>query len=256
MFFVIFYYIHISLTMSHSLVTKDLSITIESKQVLNNISLTFESGKNYCVLGKNGSWKSSLALSVMWHPSYEITNGTIICDGEVINELDAHERAQRGIFLAFQSIPDIKWVKLFEFLRSIYSAKTWQQSSFIQFKKIIIPLMEQLDVDKEFLWRDVNVWFSGGERRKVELLQLTLLQPRYIFLDEVDSWLDVDAFKQVAALMQQSNTQDNSFIIITHYFAILEYIPVDWVYVLSEWNIIEQWTVEIAHRIQSTGFGW
>ena len=148
--------------------------------------------------------------------------------------MEAHQRATRGIFLAFQSIPEIKGVKLFEFLRTIYSAKVGEQVSFVKFKKIIVKHMEELDIDKEFLWRDLNVGFSGGERRKIEILQLKILEPKYILLDEVDSGLDVDAFRAVAKLMQEINSKGNCFIIITHYFTILDYIPVDHVYVLKD----------------------
>lgn len=148
-------------------------------------------------------------------------------------ELDPHERAKLGIFVAFQAIPEIKGVKLFEFLRSIYNATMSQNLSFVQFKKHIIPLMQDLNIDTEFLRRDVNVGFSGGERRKIEMLQLKLLNPRYIFLDEVDSGLDVDAFRDVARMIQELNTADNTFIIITHYFTILDYVSVDKVYVLE-----------------------
>ena len=144
-----------------------------------------------------------------------------------------HERAKAGIFLAFQTIPEVKGVKLFEFLRTIYSAKVGEQVTFLAFKKLIEPLIQELSIDREFLWRDLNVGFSGGERRKIEILQLRLLQPQYIFLDEVDSGLDVDAFRSVASLMKEINTDKNTFIIITHYFSVLDYIPVDHVYVLE-----------------------
>ncbi|MBP6910431.1 Fe-S cluster assembly ATPase SufC [Patescibacteria group bacterium] len=195
--------------------------------------MSFELGKNYCLLGKNGSGKSSLALTVMGHPKYEITQGDITLDAESIKELSAHERAKKGIFLAFQSIPEIKGVKLFEFLRTIYSAKVGEQITFLAFKKIIEPLVNEINIDRDFLWRDLNVGFSGGERRKIEILQLRLLEPKYIFLDEVDSGLDVDAFRSVATLMKELNSSHNTFIIITHYFSILDYIPVDHVYVLE-----------------------
>lgn len=233
---------------------KDVTIHIEEKSVLENISLSFQKGKNYCILGKNGSGKSSLALTTMGHPSYEITNGDITLDGISIKDTSPDERAKLWIFLAFQSIPEIKGVKLFEFLRSIYSAKTAINQSFVQFKKIVMPLLDELDINHEFLRRDLNVWFSGGERRKIEILQLKLLQPTYIFLDEVDSGLDVDAFKSVAELIKSLNGPDNTFIIITHYFSILDYIPVDIVYVLEKGKLIKEWQQEIAEKIRDNWF--
>lgn len=190
----------------------------------------------------------------MGHPAYKITDGDIQIDGESIKDLDAHQRAQKGIFVAFQNIPEIKGIKLFEFLRSIYSAKLGTQQSFLQFKKIIIPLMQELHIDAEFLRRDLNVGFSGWEKRKIEVLQLKLLQPTYIFLDEVDSGLDVDAFKAVAQLIADNNTPDNSFIIITHYFNILDYIPIDRVYVLENGKVVKEWWEQIAKQIQDTWF--
>lgn len=122
---------------------------------------------------------------------------------------------------------------MFEFLRTIYSAKIDEQVTFLAFKKIIDPLVQELGIDRDFLWRDLNVGFSGGERRKIEILQLRLLEPKYVFLDEVDSGLDVDAFRSVASLIKEINTKNNTFVIITHYFSILDYIPVDHVYVLE-----------------------
>ena len=220
----------------------------DNKHVLKNISMQFQPGQNYCLLGKNGSWKSSLALSIMWHPNYEIIGGDMCIDGKSLKELEPHERAQKGIFLAFQTIPEIKWVKLFEFLRTIYSAKIGEQFTFVKFKKIIVPMMKELHIDTEFLRRDLNVWFSGGERRKIEILQLKLLEPTYIFLDEVDSGLDVDAFKAVAELMQQLNNDDNCFIFITHYFTILDYITIDKVYVLQDGSIIKEGDHQTAMR--------
>ncbi|MBP7885345.1 hypothetical protein KAZ93_04290 [Patescibacteria group bacterium] len=169
-------------------------------------------------------------------------------------ELDPHERAKLGIFVAFQTIPEIKGVKLFEFLRSIYNAQTGQNLSFIQFKKHIIPLMDELRIDHEFLWRDVNVGFSGGERRKIEMLQLKLLNPKYIFLDEVDSGLDVDAFRDVAEMIRELNSPDNCFIIITHYFSILDYIPVDTVYVLEAGKVVREGGMEIVGEVKEKGF--
>lgn len=233
---------------------KNLSVTVEEKEVLQDISLEFEQGKNYCLLGKNWSGKSSLALTMMWHPKYQVTWWDIMLDGQSILDMTPDQRAQQGIFLAFQTIPEIKWIKLFEFLRTIYSAKNGKQETFLSFKKIIEPLLQELHIDKEFLWRDLNVGFSWGERRKVEILQIKLLQPKIILLDEVDSWLDVDAFRAVALLMQELNSGENTFVIITHYFSILDYIPIDWVYVLEKWKVVSQGDTTIVDKIKKEWF--
>lgn len=164
------------------------------------------------------------------------------------------QRAQKGVFLAFQNIPEIKGVKMFEFLRTIYSAAHNTNESFLSFKKIIEPLLNELEIDKEFLRREVNVGFSGGERRKLEILQIKLLKPRYIILDEIDSGLDVDAFKTVAALIAEANSLENCFIVITHYFSILDYVPIDRVYVLENGTLIKEGSNEIAHTIKNDGF--
>lgn len=233
---------------------KNISISVEDQQIIDWFSMAFKPWKNYCILWKNGSGKSSLALSLMGHPDYEVTEGSVSIDGEDLLDMDPDERAKAWVFLAFQSIPEIKWVKLFEFLRTIYNTKYEASESFVSFKKIIVPMIEDLGIDKDFLWRDLNVWFSWGERRKIEILQLKLLEPKYIMLDEVDSGLDVDAFKAVAELLQWVNTDENSFIIITHYFSILDYLPVDEVIVMKEWKIVKEWWQELADHVKEEGF--
>ena len=143
---------------------------------------------------------------------------------------------------------------MFEFLRTIYNARFEKKETFVSFKKIILPYLEELHIDKEFLRRDINVGFSGGERRKIEILQLKLLQPTYVFLDEVDSGLDVDAFRSVAQLLREVANDQTSFVIITHYFTILDYLPVDTVVVLQEGKIIEQGGQEVVERVKQQGF--
>ena len=158
------------------------------------------------------------------------------------------------MFLAFQSIPEIKGVKLFEFLRTIYNSTHGTKETFISFKKLLLPYLAELHIDKEFLRRELNVGFSGGEKRKIEILQLKLLQPTYIILDEVDSGLDVDAFKAVAALLQSVNNETNSFIIITHYFTILDYLPVDTIYVMEKGKLVHTGDITVAQKIRKEGF--
>ncbi len=232
-----------------------LAVQVQDKPILHDITLSFDVWKNYCILGKNGSWKSSLAYTLMWHPSYEITEWKILLDGQDITHIEPNERAKYGIFLAFQSIPELPGVKWFEFLRSMYSAKQGKEETFLSFKKIIEPLVAELKIDRDFLWRDVNAGFSGGERRKMEVLQIRLLEPKYIILDEVDSGLDVDAFKAVATLLQELNNWENTFIIITHYFGILEYVPIDVVYLFEKGRIIQQWWSELIEKVKLEWFG-
>lgn len=233
---------------------ENLSVKIENKTILDKVNLNFQTWKNYCILGKNGSGKSSLAMTIMGHPKYEVDTWKIEINSESILEMTPDERAKLWIFLAFQNIPEIKGLKLFEFLRTIYNAANDENLSFIQFKSIIDPLVEKIHLNRDFLWRDLNVGFSGGERRKVEVLQIMLLKPQYIFLDEIDSGLDVDAFKKVAELLKDLDTEDNSFVVITHYFNILDYIAIDEVYVLEDWNVIKHWTAEIAEQVKNMGF--
>ena len=231
----------------------NLSVSVWDREILNQISCDFDLGKNYCILWKNGSGKSSLAMTLMWHPKYNVTSWEITLDWENLLDLSPDKRAKLWIFLAFQNIPEIPWVKLFEFLKWVYdnSVKT---TTFMEFKKIIEPILDELQFSKDFLWRDLNVWFSGGERRKLEILQMKLLNPKYIILDEIDSWLDVDAFKVVAEMLKSLSTNENSFIIITHIFTILEYIKIDETIVLEKWKIVEYWGWEIATRIKENWF--
>jgi len=233
---------------------KNLTSKVKWKNILKNIDMNFEIGKNYCILGENGSGKSSLALTIMWHPKYEITGWEIIVDGQKINEFTPDQKAKLWIFLAFQNIPEIPWIKLFEFLRTIYNNSTWENLTFLKFKNFIIPYLEEIWLNQEFLRRDLNVWFSWWEKRKIELLQIKLLKPKYIFLDEIDSWLDVDAFKSISKSIQELNDETNCFIFITHHFEIINNIDIDEVYVLKDGRVEETGDKTLIEKIKKNWF--
>lgn len=233
---------------------KNLSVKVQEKTILKDIDINFEIWKNYCLLGENGSGKSSLALTIMGHPKYEITDWNIIIDWQNIKDLTPDQRAKLWLFLAFQNIPEIPGIKLFEFLRMIYNTKTWEDFTFLKFKNFIIPQMEEIWLDPEFLRRDLNVWFSGWEKRKIELLQIKLLKPKYIFLDEIDSGLDIDAFKSISKSIKELNNDENCFVFITHHFEIIKDINIDQVYLLKNGEVEETGDKTLIERIKKNWF--
>lgn len=239
---------------------QNLEVSAGDKEILMWVSLNLELGKNYCLLGKNGSGKSTLSSVLMGHPKYEVTAGSISLDGQNLLEMDPDERSQQWIFLSFQNIPEIKGIALSEFLRTIFNisaknnSKDFTELSPFMFKRFIKKHLVELDIDEKFLERDLNVGFSGGEKRKIEILQMKLIGPKYIILDEIDSGLDLDAFKTVATMLQSISGPENSIIIITHYFTILEYIDVDTVFVMKDGQIVKQGGKELAKEISENGF--
>lgn len=237
----------------------DLKVWVSEKEILKWISLEFELWKNYCLLWKNWSGKSTLSSFLMWHPKYEYISWSIKIDWKNLLELNPEERSKAWLFLSFQNVPEIKGIRLSEFLRTIYnihlknnSPDVKELSPFI-FKRFIKKYLEELHIDDRFLDRELNVWFSWWEKRKIEILQMKLIWPKYIILDEIDSWLDLDAFKTIAELLKQLSNENNSFIIITHYFNILEYIDVDTVYVMNNWLLDKVWWKELIENIK---LGW
>jgi Fe-S cluster assembly ATP-binding protein len=237
-----------------NLIVDNISVSAWEKEIIDWFSYVFEQWKNYCLLGKNGSWKSSLLMSIMWHPNYLVTHWNIRLWEINITELEPHERAKLWLFCAFQNIPEIPWVKLFEFLRHCYNARFEAKETFMSFKKIIDPLVQQIWIDRDFLFRDLNVGFSGWEKRKVEVLQLALLKPTWIMIDEIDSWLDVDAFRSIANYLKSIDNLTMSFIIVTHYFTILDYLPINHVIVMKNGQIVKEWDTSLVELIKENWF--
>ena len=254
------------------------------KKILKGISLDFQSGKNYCILWKNGSGKSTLSAVISWSPKYSVESGSIQItpspslskrgeQSEDLLSMSPEERSAAGIFLSFQNVPEITGIKLSEYLRTIYNIhlknkfnsplaplsskegnKKFKEISPFIFRRFIKKHLDELHISEEFLDRDLNVWFSGGEKRKIEMLQIKLIEPKYIILDEIDSGLDLDAFRQVVELLKAIDNEHNSIIIITHYFKILEYIDVDTVYVLEQWELKKQGGKDLAKEISENWF--
>jgi Fe-S cluster assembly ATP-binding protein len=224
-----------------------LKVKAVDKEILQGVDIAFEVGKNYVVLGKNGSGKSTLSSVIAGSPKYVVESGTITLDGEDLLAMSPEERSQKGIFLSFQNVPEIKWVNLWEYLRTIYNHSmekkhpdTKPLSPFL-FKRFVKKYLDELKIDEAFLTRDLNVGFSGWEKRKIEILQ-------------IDSGLDVDAFKTIAELLKTLNNPSNTLIIITHYFNILEYVPFDQVIVLENGSVKIKGGQEIIEEVKKNGF--
>lgn len=238
----------------------NLKVNVWEKEILKELTLDFKIGKNYLILGKNGSWKSSISNFLMWNPIYEYISWEANIDWININLLSVDERSKAGLFLSFQNIPEIEWVNLWEYLRIIYNNHLKNKNPEIKpispfvFKRFLKKYLYELEIDERFLSRDLNVWFSGWEKRKIELLQAKLIEPKYIILDEIDSWLDIDAFKIVSHLIWKLDTKDNSIIIITHQFKMIEYINFDMVYILKDGKVSKKWGTELLEEIMEKGF--
>ncbi|MDP5038840.1 MAG: Fe-S cluster assembly ATPase SufC [Candidatus Gracilibacteria bacterium] len=240
---------------------KNLGIKVGDTQILKGVDMTFETGKNYLLLGKNGSGKSSISNFLMGNPKYEKEFGEVLLDGKDLTILEADERSKAGIFLSFQNVPEIPGVNLKDYLRIIYNNHLKSTNSDIKpltpfvFSRFIKKYLEELKIDEKFLSRDLNVGFSGGEKRKIEILQVKLLNPKYIILDEIDSGLDLDAFKTVAKLVGELSNENNSIIVITHHFKIADYLNFDRVYVLKNGLLDKAGDTKLLDEIMNNGFG-
>ena len=230
------------------------------KEIVKGVDLTIELGQVHAVMGPNGSGKSTLAYALMGHPAYEITEGEILFDGENLVEMGADERAQRGLFLAFQYPHAVPGVTVTNFLRSavnaIRKAKAGQDDPvpIKEFRAELLARMEDLKVTRELASRYINDGFSGGERKKMEMLQLAMLKPRMAVLDETDTGLDIDALKVVGEAVEQLIGSDMGALVITHYPRILGFIKADFVHVFADGRIVHEGGPELADELEREGY--
>jgi Fe-S cluster assembly ATP-binding protein len=225
------------------------------KAILNGVDLTVKSGETHAIMGPNGSGKSTLAYSIAGHPRYQITSGTVTLDGVDVLSMTVDERARAGLFLAMQYPVEVPGVSVSNFLRTAKTALDGQAPKLRTWVKDVNDAMDKVAMDREFATRNVNEGFSGGEKKRHEIMQLELLNPRFAILDETDSGLDIDALKVVSAGVNRYRAQgDRGVLLITHYTRILRYIEPDFVHVFVNGRIAEQGGPELAERLEAEGY--
>lgn len=241
---------------------KDLHVEVDGKEVLKGLSLDIKAGEIHAIMGPNGSGKSTLSKVIAGHPSYKITKGTVEFEINFkmknLLELSPEERAREGVFLAYQYPIEIPGVSNFDFLKTAFNALAKQQGFAAmndeEFAVFLKRKVEIVKMSESFMSRPVNLGFSGGEKKKNEIIQMAVLSPRLAFLDETDSGLDIDALKVVADGVNQLRTKNNAFVVVTHYQRLLNYIVPDHVHVLSNGKIIKSGGKELALQLESKGY--
>lgn len=239
---------------------KNLHASVEDKAILRGINLEVKPGEVHAIMGPNGSGKSTLASVVAGKEEYEVEQGEIILNGENIDELAAEERAHKGIFLSFQYPVEIPGVSVTNFMKTAINesrkAQGLEDMPANQMLKMIREKAELLEIDRKFLSRSLNEGFSGGEKKRNEIFQMAMLEPKLAILDETDSGLDIDALRIVANGVNKLKSKDNAVIVITHYQRLLDYIVPDYVHVLHEGRIVKSGTKELAHELEEKGYDW
>ncbi len=240
--------------MSSLLHIEDLHLSVNGKQILNHLNLDIQPGEVHVVMGPNGAGKSSLAAAIVGNPQFEIDQGKIFFEDECINELSVFERARKGIFLSFQNPEEISGVKVAEFLRAAKEAVTGQKIPVLKFRRELKGYMEMLNIPPEYADRSLNVGFSGGEKKKNEILQLAVLNPKLAILDETDSGLDIDATKIVFESVAKIKNPEMGILIITHHSKVLDYLKPDVVHVLINGSLVKKGGLELVEYIQKHGY--
>jgi len=237
---------------------KDLHVEIEGKEILKGVDLTINTNEIHAIMGPNGTGKSTLAQAIMGHPSYIVTAGTITLDGEDVLEMAVDERARAGIFLAMQYPSEITGVTNADFLRTAVNAKREEgdEISLMKFIRELDSKMESLEMDEDMATRYLNEGFSGGEKKRNEILQMSMLKPKFAVLDEIDSGLDIDALKVVSKGINEMRGEGFGCLIITHYQRLLDYITPDKVHVMIHGKIVKTGGAELALQLEDEGYEW
>ena len=242
------------------LTIKDLHASVEDKEILKGINLQVNPGEVHAIMGPNGSGKSTLSTVIAGHEDYEVSKGSIVFDGEDLAELDAEQRAHKGVFLSFQYPVEIPGVTVTNFIKTAINAsrkaKGLEDMPAKEMLKSIREKAAMLEIDSKFLSRSLNEGFSGGEKKRNEIFQMAMLEPSLSILDETDSGLDIDALKIVANGVNKLKSKDNATIVITHYQRLLDYIVPDFVHVLFDGRIVKSGTKELAHELEAKGYDW
>ncbi|WP_313990536.1 Fe-S cluster assembly ATPase SufC [uncultured Selenomonas sp.] len=233
---------------------KNLHAGVEGKEILKGVDLTIRNGEVHVILGPNGSGKSTLMNVIMGHPGYEMTGGSLVFEGTDIGEMRAFERARRGLFLAFQTPEEIPGITVENMIRTSRQMMTGEKVKLLPFRKELNAMMAELRIDPNYAQRYLNVGFSGGEKKRSEVLQLLMLRPKLALLDETDSGLDVDAVQIVSEGVAKFHTEDNACLIITHNAKILDKLKVDYVHVLAQGRMVHEGGSELIQQISAEGF--
>lgn len=248
--------------MGAALEIRNLHVSVEGSPILQGVDLVVKQGEVHALMGPNGSGKSTLANTLMGHPAYEVTAGQVIFDGEDLLELETDERSRLGLFLAFQYPVAVPGVTLANFLRNAINARRKAETPedkgipIPEFRKMMLSKMDLLQMDKSFGGRYLNDGFSGGEKKRAEILQMAMLEPRIAVMDETDSGLDIDALRIVADGVNKLSSSDLGVLVITHYQRILNYIKPDYVHIMMEGRIVESGGPDLALQLEERGYDW
>jgi Fe-S cluster assembly ATP-binding protein len=238
----------------------DLEVSVEGEEIVRGVSLEIEPGEVHAIMGPNGSGKSTFCKALMGNPVYSLDGGEIFVDGEEVTHAETDERAREGLFLAFQYPSEISGIRVSEFLKEAIDARREENGEEpmpqSEFNSLLREKLDLLDMEEEYGRRYLNAGFSGGEKKRTEILQMAVLDPKYAILDEIDSGLDIDALKVVAKGIRKLADEDTGMLMITHYQRILDYVKPDRVHVMVDGKIVESGGHELAEKLEDEGYDW